>query len=514
MEVGFMATTAEKIAEFHRRLDHIMQMGGQKNVDRQHSRGKLTARERLNLLFDENSFVEVNAFRKHRCYDFGMEKKDLPADGVVTGYGTVNGRLVFAFAQDFTVAGGSMGEIHGQKIVHVQELAMKTGSPIVGLYDSGGARIQDGINSQASFGKIFWHNTLASGLVPQISAIMGPCAGGAVYSPALTDFVFMVQGTSQMFLTGPKVVESVTGEKISKEALGGAMTHNTHSGVSQFAPKTDQECIAQIRELLSYLPSNNLEDAPAVEPTDDPTRTDESLNSIVPDDSNTPYDMYKVIRSVVDNGKIYDVAQYFAKNAITCFARMDGQTVGIIASQPAFMAGCMDYNSSDKIARFIRFCDCFNIPLVTFEDVPGFLPGRQQEYAGVIRHGAKILYAYSEATVPKVTIITRKGYGGSYIAFCCRQLGADQVFAWPTAECAVMGPSGAARIIFKNDPNIEQRTQEYIDRFANPYQAAEMGDIDAVIEPKDTRPYIINALKMLQSKQEVHPNNKHGNIPL
>ena len=490
-----MATVAERIELLHNNLAHVEAMGGEKKVEKQHAKGKLTARERLALLFDEGSFVEVNALVKSRCYNFGQEKKDLPGEGVVTGYGTVDGRLVFAFAQDFTVEGGSLGEMHAAKIVHVNELALK-------------------VDALSGYGKIFWCNTIASGVIPQISAIMGPSAGGAVYSPALTDFIYMVKGTSQMFLTGPAVVESVTGEKITAEALGGAMTHNRTSGVAQFAAENDEDCIKQIRYLLSFLPSNNMEDAPIVETGDDPTRTDASLDTIMPENSNAPYDMYDVIKSIVDNGEYYDVAKEWAKNIITCFCRMDGQTVGIIANQPNFMAGCLDYNASDKGARFIRFCDCFNIPVLNIVDVPGFLPGKQQEYAGVIRHGAKMLFAYCEATVPKITLILRKAYGGSYIAMCSREQGADQVFAWPTAEIAVMGPAGAANIIFKKDPQKEQRTQEYVDEFATPYKAAERGYVDAVIDPRNSRPVVINALKMLASKHEVHPAKKHGNIPL
>ena len=430
-----MATVAERIELLHNNLAHVEAMGGEKRVASQHGKGKLTARERIALLFDEGSFVEVNALVKSRCYNFGQEKKDLPGEGVVTGYGTVDGRLVFAFAQDFTVEGGSLGEMHAAKIVHVNELALKVGAPCVGLNDSGGARIQEAVDALSGYGKIFWCNTIASGVIPQISAIMGPSAGGAVYSPALTDFIYMVKGTSQMFLTGPE-------------------------------------------------------------------------------NSNAPYDMYDGIKSIVDNGEYYDVAKEWAKNIITCFCRMDGQTVGIIANQPNFMAGCLDYNASDKGARFIRFCDCFNIPVLNIVDVPGFLPGKQQEYAGVIRHGAKMLFAYCEATVPKITLILRKAYGGSYIAMCSREQGADQVFAWPTAEIAVMGPAGAANIIFKKDPQKEQRTQEYVDEFATPYKAAERGYVDAVIDPRNSRPVVINALKMLASKHEVHPAKKHGNIPL
>ena len=411
-----MLSVEARIELLHKNLAHVEAMGGEKRVEKQHAKGKLTARERLDLLFDKGSFVEVNALVKSRCHNFGQEKKDLPGEGVVTGYGTVDGRLVFAFAQDFTVEGGSLGEMHAAKIVHVMELALKVGAPCVGMNDSGGARIQEACDALSGYGKIFFNNVMASGVIPQISAIMGPSAGGAVYSPALTDFIYMVKGTSQMFLTGPAVVKSVTGEVISAEALGGAMTHNTHSGVAQFAAENDQDCIKQIRYLLSFLPSNNMEDAPVVESTDSPTRTDEKLNTIMPENSNAPYNMYEVIKSIVDNGEYYDVAKDFAKNIITCFARMDGQTVGIIANQPSFMAGCLDYNASDKSARFIRFCDCFNIPLLNIVDVPGFLPGKQQEYAGVIRHGAKMLFAYCEATVPKITLIIRKAYGGSYIA--------------------------------------------------------------------------------------------------
>ena len=511
-----MASVAEKMELFHQKLEHIQKMGGEKQIERQHSRGKLTARERLNLLFDESSFVEIGALRKHNCHYFGQETKDLPADGVITGYGTVNGRLVFAFAQDFTVSGGSLGEAHASKIVEVQKMAIKVGAPIVGMNDSGGARIQEGVSALAGFGDMFMQNTLASGVIPQICAIMGPCAGGAVYSPALMDFGYMVKDTGQMFLTGPKVVESVTGEQITAEELGGAMAHNSISGVSQFAAENDEDCIAQIRYLLSFLPSNNMEDSPIMDTDDEPTRIDPALDSIIPDEANTSYNMYQIIESLVDKGEYYEVLKHWAKNAITAFARMDGQTVGIVANQPQIMAGCLDYNASDKIARFVRFCDCFNIPLVTLVDVPGFLPGSQQEHAGVIRHGAKILYAYCEATVPKITVITRKAYGGAYIGMCCRQLGADQVFAWPSSEIAVMGAEGAARIIFrKNTPEEQAKlTEEYKQNFASPYQAAELGYVDAVIDPKYTRPSIINALKMLASKHQVHPSKKHGSMPL
>ena len=444
-----MATVQEKIAQFHEKLKTIEMGGGQKRIDKQHAQGKMTARERLNKLFDEGSFTEISQFIRHRCTNFNMQEKDIPGDGVVTGYGTVNGRLVFAYAEDFTVEGGSLGEMHAHKICQVQEMALKMGAPIIGINDSGGARIQEGVDALSGFGRIFMNNTSASGVIPQISVIMGPCAGGAVYSPALTDFIFMVKNTSNMFITGPAVIKSVTAEEVSSEELGGAMTHNSVSGVAHFACENEDDCIAKIKYLLDFLPSNNMEEAPIAETNDDPQRQDESLNSVIPDSSNMPYDMLDVIKSCVDNGEIYQVLENYALNIITCFARFDGQTVGIIANQPKFLAGCLDINASDKAARFIRFCDSFNIPLVTFVDVPGFLPGTTQEFGGIIRHGAKMLYAYCEATVPKVTVVTRKAYGGAYIAMCCRQLGADMVFAWPTAEIAVMGPDGAANIIFK-----------------------------------------------------------------
>lgn len=509
-----MATVQEKIELMNEKKEHIRQGGGQARIDKQHAKGKLTARERLNLLFDEGSFVELYMFMKHRCTNFGMEKKEMPADGIVTGYGTVNGRLVYAYSQDFTVSGGALGEKHAHKIWKVQDLAMKMGAPCIGMNDSGGARIQEAVDALSGFAGIFFRNTAASGVIPQISVIMGPCAGGAVYSPAITDFIFMVKNTSQMFITGPKVIETVTGEQVTAEALGGAVTHNQKSGVAHFACENDEDCIAKIRALLDYLPSNNMEDAPSVEPTDDPNRQDESLNSIIPDNPNMPYDMKEVIASVVDAGSFFEVQEMFAENAIIGFARVDGRSVGVVANQPAFMGGCLDVDASDKIARFVRFCDAFNIPLLTFVDVPGFLPGVDQEHNGIIRHGAKMLYAYSEATVPKVTVITRKAYGGSYIAMCCRELGADQVMAWPTAEIAVMGPDGAANIIFRKDPDKEAKKEEYKAEFATPYIAAERGYVDMVIEPKETRPYVVTAFNALASKREVGPAKKHGNIPL
>ena len=509
-----MATVQEKIALMHAKKEHIQLGGGQKRIDKQHEKGKMTARERIEKLFDENTFVELDMFMKHRCTNFGQDKKDLPGEGVITGYGTVDGRLVYAFAQDFTVEGGSLGEKHAHKIWKVMDLSMKMGAPCIGINDSGGARIQEAVDALSGYAGIFYRNTAASGVVPQISVIMGPCAGGAVYSPAITDFIYMVKNTSQMFITGPAVIKSVTAEEVTAEALGGAMTHNSVSGVAHFAAENEDDCIQQIRYLLSFLPSNNMDDAPIVETGDDPSRMDESLNSVVPDNPNAPYDMKDVIRSIVDNGEFYEVHQYFATNIITCFARFDGRSVGIIANQPNVMAGCLDVNASDKSARFIRFCDAFNIPLVNLVDVPGFLPGVGQEHTGIIRHGAKMLYAYSEATVPKVTVITRKAYGGSYIAMCCRELGADQVMAWPSAEIAVMGPAGAANIIFRKDPDKDQKTAEYVEEFATPYKAAERGYADMVIEPKETRPYVITALNALASKREVGPAKKHGNIPL
>ncbi|MBS6028290.1 MAG: methylmalonyl-CoA carboxyltransferase [Negativicoccus succinicivorans] len=509
-----MSVNQQKVELLHKNLEHVRMGGGQSRIDKQHAKGKMTARERLEILFDEGSFVEIGALVKHRCVNFGQDKKDLPGEGVVTGYGTVDGKLVYAFAQDFTVEGGSLGEMHASKIVRVLQLSLKMGAPCVGLNDSGGARIQEAVDALSGYGRIFFENTIASGVVPQISAIMGPSAGGAVYSPALTDFIYMVDGTSQMFITGPAVVKSVTGEDVTAEKLGGAMTHNSISGVSHFIAKDDEDCLNQIRYLLGFLPSNNMEEAPIVDTGDDPMRMEESLNTLLPDNSNAAYDMYDVIKGIVDNGEYYDVLAHYAKNIITCFARFDGQTVGIIANQPKFMAGCLDINASDKSSRFIRFCDAFNIPLVNLVDVPGFLPGVQQEYGGIIRHGAKMLFAYSEATVPKVTVITRKAYGGSYLAMCSQDLGADQVFAWPTSEIAVMGPAGAANIIFRKDPDKEQKTAEYVEEFATPYKAAERGFVDAVIEPKQTRPYVINALAMLASKREARPAKKHANIPL
>ena len=510
-----------KIEDLRRRKAELELGGGQKRIDDQHAKGKLTARERLAILFDEGSFVEMDTFVHHRCHNFNMAEVKAPGDGVVTGYGTVDGRLVCAYAQDFTVLGGSLGEYHAEKIVKIQNMALKMGAPIVGLNDSGGARIQEGVNSLSGFGKIFYNNTISSGVIP-ISVIMGPCAGGAVYSPAIMDFVFMVDKTSQMFITGPQVIKTVTGEDISHEALGGAMTHNSISGVAHFIGKNDEDTLRQVRELLSYLPSNNLEKAPVYSSNDDVNRMIPELNEIIPENPNKAYDMYEIIRKIADDGALFDVMPYYAKNIITCYIRMNGQTVGVVASQPKFAAGCLDINASDKAARFVRRCDAFNIPLLTIVDVPGFLPGTGQEHGGIIRHGAKLLYAFCEATVPKVTMIVRKAYGGAYIGMCNKELGADMVFAWPSAEIAVMGAEGAANIVFRNDiqnaedPVVKRKEKiaEYEEKFNNPYRAAEMGYVDDVIEPATSRQRIISAFDMLESKRESLPPKKHGNIPL
>ncbi len=511
-----------KLEDLREKKAAIALGGGQKRIDAQHAQGKLTARERLDLLFDEGSFVEIDVFVSHRCNNFDMADKHAPGDGVVTGYGTVDDRLVFAYAQDFTVLGGSLGEYHAEKIVKAQGMALKMGAPIVGLNDSGGARIQEGVNALSGFGKIFYNNTISSGVIPQISVIMGPCAGGAVYSPAITDFVFMVDKTSQMFITGPQVIKTVTGEDISAEKLGGAMTHNTISGVAHFIGKNDEDTLSEVRDLLSYLPSNNLETAPVYATGDDSNRLISEFNDIIPENPNKAYDIYEVIKKLADNGTLYDVMPHYAKNIVTCFIRMDGQTVGVIANQPKFAAGCLDINASDKAARFIRRCDAFNIPLLTIEDVPGFLPGTDQEYGGIIRHGAKMLYAYCEATVPKVTLILRKAYGGAYIGMCNKELGADMVMAWPSAQIAVMGAEGAANIVFKNDiskaadpvAKRQEKVAEYEEKFNNPYRAAEMGYVDDIIEPATSRQRIISAFDMLASKRQSLPAKKHGNIPL
>jgi len=512
----------EKLTELRERTEEVMMGGGQNAVDKQHENGKLTARERITRILDENSFVEIDAFVEHRCVNFGMEKKSAPGEGVVTGYGTIDGRLVYIYAQDFTVIGGSLGEMHASKIAKTQETALKVGAPIIGINDSGGARIQEGVDALSGYGKIFYNNTMASGVIPQISVILGPCAGGAVYSPALTDFVFMVENISKMFITGPEVIKAVTGEVVSGEKLGGAMTHNSISGVAHFVDNSEDECIGKIKKLLSFLPQNNMETVPVQDMTDELNRIDLVLNDIIPDNPNKAYDMKDVIYSLADSGEFLEYQPYYAMNIITGFMRLNGKSVGVVASQPKVLAGCLDINASDKAARFIRTCDAYNIPLLTLMDVPGFLPGTTQEYGGIIRHGAKMLYAYSEATVPKVTVITRKAYGGSYIAMCNKELGADMVLAWPTAEIAVMGPEGAANIIFKReiesaeDKNLKrsEKIEEYREKVANPYTAAARGYVDAVIEPAETRKKIISAFDMLTGKRVYKPEKKHGNIPL
>ncbi len=514
--------TVDKLTELQYRRSVIEKGGGEAKIKKQHDSNKLTARERINALLDEGSFVEIDAFVTHRCHEFGMEAVDAPAEGVVTGYGTVEGRLVYVYAQDFTVIGGSLGEMHAKKICKVMDMAAKMGAPIIGMNDSGGARIQEGIDALAGFGEIFVRNTLNSGVIPQISVIMGPCAGGAVYSPAITDFIFMVDNTSKMFITGPQVIKSVTGEDVSAEDLGGSKLHAEKSGVAHFTAASDEECIAQIRKLLSYLPQNNLEEAPFTAPTDPINRLSEKLTTIVPDEPNKSYDVKEVIAEVVDNGEFFEVQAGFAQNIVVGFARFNGNVAGIVANQPKVMAGALDIDSSDKAARFIRFCDSFNIPLVTFTDVPGYFPGKDQEQNGIIRHGAKLLYAFSEATVPKINVITRKAYGGAYIAMNSKHLGADMVMAWPTAEIAVMGPDGAANIIFKNDiaasadpiTTRAEKIQEYSNKFASPFIAAQRGYVDDVIEPDSTRPRIIAALEMLESKRESRPAKKHGNLPV
>lgn len=496
--------------------------GGEERIKQQHASGKLTARERIDLLFDPGTFHELDLFVQHRCTNFGMDKVFIAADAVVTGFGKVNGRTVCIYAQDFTARGGTLGEMHARKICRVMDIAMSIKAPIVGLIDSGGARIQEGINALDGYGNIFFRNSCASGVIPQISAIMGPAAGGAVYSPAMTDFVFMVKGASYMHITGPSVVKAATGEEITSEELGGAMTHCIKSGVAQFACDNDEETIAEIKKLLSYLPQSNEEKPPYTSPTDSPDRTDPALDEIIPEEPQKAYDMKNVIRSIVDNGEFLEPSRQYAPNIITCFARMNGYVIGVIANQPSHLAGCLDINASDKATRFIRFCDAFNIPLLTIADVPGFLPGSQQEWGGIIRHGAKLLWCYSEATVPKITLITRKAYGGAYIAMCSQSLGADYCLAWPQAEIAVMGAEGAAAIIHRHeiqaadDPKAKEKEkiEEYRKLFYNPYIAASQGYINAVIRPRDTRPKIIAALEALHDKKESRPKKKHGNIPM
>ena len=504
-----------RLDELRRRHAAAEEGGGPARRERQHREGKLSARERVDLLLDEATFEEMDKLVTHRCRDFGMAGQVVPGDGFVTGYGRIHGRLTYVFAQDFTVFGGSLSETNAQKICKIMDLALKMGAPLIGLNDSGGARIQEGVVSLAGYADIFLRNTLSSGVVPQISAIMGPCAGGAVYSPAITDFVFMVEGASYMFVTGPDVIKTVTHEDVTKETLGGSVTHNSISGVGHFMAPNDADCIRMIRELMTFLPQNNREDPPR-KPTGDPAdRSDKELDNIVPSESNIPYDIKEVIRRVADDGYFFEVHAHFAMNIVVGFARLDGRTVGIVANQPAFLAGCLDIDSSVKGARFVRFCDAFNIPLITFEDVPGFLPGTAQEFGGIIRHGAKLLYAFAEATVPKVTIITRKAYGGAYCVMGSKHLRTDVNFAWPSAEIAVMGADGAVNIIYRREPgDREARIAEYRDRFASPFVAAERGYVDDVIEPHETRPRLIRALRMLENKIDTMPRKKHGNIPL
>ncbi|MFH2092800.1 MAG: carboxyl transferase domain-containing protein [Pseudomonadota bacterium] len=517
-----MGVTSEKLQGLKSKEQAIMEMGGKKALETRREKGKLNARERLDILFDKGTFRELDMFVSHRCGNFGMDDIQIPADGVITGHGKIDGRVAFAYAQDFTARAGSLGEMQAKKICKVMDMALKAGTPIIGMNDSGGARIQEGIDALSGYGEIFFRNSAASGVIPQVSAIMGPTAGGAVYSPAMTDFIFMVKESSYMFITGPNVIKAVTGEEITFEDLGGAMTHNEKSGVAQFACESDEDAILQIRTLLSYLPSNNMEDAPYVAPTDAPDRADASLDTIIPDNPNEAYDIKEVIASIVDDGTYFEPHQYFAKNIVVCFARLNGRSIGIIANQPNQMSGCLDINASDKATRFIRFCDAFNIPLLTIADVPGYLPGSDQEWGGIIRHGAKLLWCYSEATVPKLLLITRKDYGGSYIAMCSRHLGADMAFAWPTAEIAVMGAEGAANIIHKreidaaDDPVAKRKEKiaEYNEKFSNPYCAAQRGYVDAVIQPSQTRARLIDALEAVATKREMRPAKKHGNIPV
>ena len=521
----------DRPAKHHDRLEELRRHnaeaeigGGTERRERQHKEGKLAARERIELLLDEGTFEELDKFVRHRCDDFGMENQKPMGDGFITGYGRIDGRLVYVFAQDFTVFGGSLSETNAQKITKVMDLAMRGGAPIIGLNDSGGARIQEGVMSLAGYADIFLRNTLASGVVPQISAVMGPCAGGAVYSPAITDFIFMTRDTSYMFVTGPDVIRTVTHEEVTKNELGGAMTHNEKSGVAHFVAQDDADCLAMIRELVGYLPSNNLEDPPRRQSADPWDRKDAALNFVVPEDPMKPYDIKDVIHAIVDDGDFFEVHEHFAGNIVVGFARLDGRPVGIVANQPANLAGVLDINASVKGARFVRFCDAFNIPLITFEDVPGFLPGTQQEWGGIIKHGAKLLFAFAEATVPKITVITRKAYGGAYCVMSSKHIRTDMNFAWPSAEIAVMGPEGAVNIVYKReiekaaeserDALRAEKVEEFRERFANPYVAAERGYIDAVIEPAETRAKLVTALRSLENKRDVNPRKKHGNIPL
>ncbi len=516
---GAEKTGAERVADLKQHQADASLGGGEQAIAKQHEKGKLTARERLDLLLDPGSFVELDRYRVHRCYNFGMEDKRVPGDGVVTGYGRIDGRLVYVFSQDFTVFGGSLGEVHAEKICKVMDAAIKVGAPVIGLNDSGGARIQEGVESLGGYAEIFWRNVQASGVVPQISVVMGPCAGGAVYSPVMTDFVVMVEKTSYMFITGPDVVKTVTGEEITFEDLGGARVHNTISGVAHLMYPSEQESLEAVRYLLSFLPDNNLEEPPLVPTADSPNRCEQRLRDIIPARPTQPYDMKDIIRLVVDDADFFEIMPFFAPNILTAFARLNGQTVGIVANQPKEMAGTLDINASVKGARFVRTCDAYNIPIITFEDVPGYFPGKQQEYGGIIRHGAKLLYAYCEATVPKLTVITRKAYGGAYDVLGSKHVRADINLAWPSAEIAVMGAEGAVGILYRREitkqPELkDDLIAEYRERFANPFIAAERGFIDDVIDPAETRPRLIEALQVLRRKRVERPKRKHGNIPL
>lgn len=523
-QVSAVPKNRDPLDELQRRTSEAETGGGPERREREHKAGKLTARERIHILLDDGSFEELDKFVTHRCVDFGMETQRPAGDGFVTGFGRIDGRTVCVFAQDFTVFGGSLSEANASKICKIMDHAMRNGVPVIGLNDSGGARIQEGVMSLAGYADIFLRNTLASGVVPQISAVMGPCAGGAVYSPAITDFIFMTRDTSYMFVTGPDVIKTVTHEEVSKQELGGAMTHNATSGVAHFVSPDDADCLAMIRELLSFLPLNNLEDPPRRLSNDPPSRTDAALNTLIPADPMKPYDIKDVIHAVADENYFFEVHEHFARNIVVGFARFDGRPVGIVANQPAVLAGCLDINASVKGARFVRFCDAFNIPLITFEDVPGFLPGTQQEFGGIIKHGAKLLFAFAEATVPKITVITRKAYGGAYCVMASKHIRTDFNFAWPTAEIAVMGPEGAVNIVNKRELDAapeaqraslrQEKIAEFRGRFANPYVAAERGYIDAIIEPSQTRARIISSLRALENKRDTTPRKKHGNIPL
>ncbi len=513
---------SDKLKDLRERKSTALMGGGKQRIEDQHKKGKLTARERIDLLIDEGTFEEIGRLVQHRSYDFGMESQKYLGDGVITGHGKINGREVFVYSQDFTVFGGSLSEAHAEKICKIMDMALKVGVPLIGLNDSGGARIQEGVVSLGGYADIFLRNTMASGVIPQVSAVMGPCAGGAVYSPAITDFVFMVKNTSYMFVTGPGVVKTVTHEDVSSEDLGGALTHARKSGVAHFACESESQCIDRIKTLLTFLPSNNMDDPPVYESEDSIDRMDERLNSIIPENPNKPYDMKQIIHSVVDDGEFFEVHEHYAENIIVGFVRMDGKPVGVVANQPSVLAGVLDNDASVKGARFVRFCDAFNIPLLVFEDVPGFLPGTAQEWGGIIKNGAKLLYAFCEATVPKITVITRKAYGGAYDVMNSKHIRGDMNFGWPTAEIAVMGPKGAVEIIFKKEIEkaenkeeaVKQKENEFREKFANPYIAAERGYLDDVIEPKETRARVIRALQMLETKVDRNPKKKHGNIPL